>query len=427
MAKSPIPFKLAAGTVVPEKINIFDQSRYEIISVESFGANEKLEALKAAHPALGAKRGKDAEDMTDYISNIASRDKRAIEGFKKLDDGAYADVFENILKLKEGHKALSLYFPPDELEPLPGFVGILLANNDEELKASHDGFVEKLVYVKDRATKTVLGGTNFAMYADRANNAATSQINYTFVANEYRQRGIAEALTNTLVLGQTEEFAKQKGMVSPQVLAFTEQNSPLKMTFEEYGWDVKSAMDPCDRLKAWKKIGALPADFRYVQPPLEEGLGAVLFLDYNVHPRPQDKAHYVQNGVDSKILARHMKSFMDLSVLGEANAYEGEEYCQNMQKEFDATKSVKLLDADWGAVKKDVYAVFDLVRMGVIPKQGDDKSIGAYITEYKDLVRNHANFLSPEAIRKIQSDMRHHGAAAISPVDLEPVPGVQNG
>lgn len=100
------------------------------------------------------------------------------------------------------------------------------------------------------------------------------------------------------MLGQAEQFAAGKGLKSPQVLAFTEQNSPLKMSFEEYGWDVKSAMDPCDRLKAWKKIGALPADFRYVQPPLDEGLGAVLFLDYNVHPRPQDKARYQSEGVN---------------------------------------------------------------------------------------------------------------------------------
>lgn len=67
--------------------------------------------MKEAYPALGAKRGKDAKDLTAYISNIAARGQKAIEGFKTLDGGAYADVFENILKLKEGHKALSKYFP----------------------------------------------------------------------------------------------------------------------------------------------------------------------------------------------------------------------------------------------------------------------------------------------------------------------------
>lgn len=122
-----------------------------------------------------------------------------------------------------------------------------------------------------------------------------------------------------------------------------------------------------------------------------------------------------------------MKSFMDLSVLGEAGAYEVEEYCKDMQAQFESKKSVALLDADWGAVKKDVYAVFDLVRWHYYPKQSDETSIGAYIEAYPDLVRNHAKYLAPSVIEGIQKDMRKHGALAISPVDLRDVPGVQNG
>jgi hypothetical protein len=409
---APAPLTPAFGqNASTGKINIFDTAKYEIVQVDGFGSTAKLNAFKKAYEKTSGKFG----SMDEFIVALTEQPDEKLLGMKNR-FADYGETIDAVLKLKEVYAELSRYFPPDELESREGFVSILLKNNDKALQKEFGGFKERIVYVRDKADGSILGGSNFASYLGKNAkelNAATAHDIYSFVRTESRGQGIATQIAQ-IRFSETEKLAKAKaGLNAPLVVIMSEQNSPLKMNLHEYLTDITMAMDPCDRLKAWGKVGYQAMAFSYVQPSLGEGLEAVRMLDLHVQPREKDKAELTTNGIDGRIVDNHLHMFMNLSVLDDGVTYATDPDCQNMTAELSAKPKTALYKMDPVALQKDIYAVLKLAQAGVLPSPETDaafyeKPFGAIIVDpaYSAVIKATSAAITEAEIRSIHDGIK---------------------
>lgn len=422
MASDGISTQFTAGAVAndskPQKIDIYDTSKYEIVTVEGFGSDAKLEAFKAAF-------GHADQSVEEFLVSVATSEVEtgtAHPALAPANDG-FADVRQNIANLQEGHAALARYFPEDELETLEGFVGIMLRNSDAEMQEKYVGFREKLMFVKSKENGDVVGGTNFGMFVGNnaaENNAVTTHAVYTFVPPEYRRMGMAGSLAN-MRFTETHAFAAEKGVPDADVFVFSEQNSPLKMTPIEYVEDTAMAIDPVDRLKTWQRVGYMKTGFTYVQPSLGEGLDAVEMLDLHTHIEPDVRAHYGEVGLKPAVVKEHLRMFMELSVLKEEGSFAQDEYCVAMAKQLDGLKTVTATREDMEPLQKKIYAFFALMEEGKLPDPAQnaafyERPFSEVFADkkYAGLINERATRITPDDVARIRDGIQGKGEGEVA-------------
>lgn len=350
------------------KINIYDKSLYEIVTIDGFGDRAALSAFKVIY-------GETWQSLEDFLVALTLAQTRddgmAWFAMQPCGDG-FNDIRTNIVNLREAYAALSQYFPADELENIEGFVRVMLRNSDPDLQSRYNGFREKLIIVRDHENGEIVGGTNFGIYL--GDNAAerkvvTAQDSYVFVTPNYRRMGVAGALSELRFM-ESHFFAAQCGYPDVEVIAFSEQNNPLKMTAAQYARDCAMAIDPVDRLKAWQRVGCMRLDFTYIQPALGEDQEAVEILDLHTHIEEDLRFKYAIEGLDAAIVKEHLRMFVELSVLKEEGTFSCDPHCRAMAAELDGMDKVALIGADLPPLQAEIYSFFLLLEEGAFLRRG---------------------------------------------------------
>jgi hypothetical protein len=416
--------ELKDDTARRAKINIYDKTLYEIVTVDSFGDRVALAAFKALY-------GSRSQSLEEFLIALTLAAEHAIthsdvsgkvntdvmpRALKRRQDG-FNDIRDNIANLAEGYAALAKYFPDDELEDIEGFVRLMLRNTNSALQKKYTGFKEKLILIRDKATGNIMGGSNFGIYLGdnpARNNVVTAQDSYVFVAPDYRRIGIAGALS-ALRFNEARIFAAQCGFDTCDVIAFSEQNSPLKMSAADYARDSAMAIDPVERLKAWRKVGCLRADFTYIQPALGEGQDAVEMLDLHAHIEEPLRSKYAAEGLSADIIKEHLRMFMEVSCLKEEGAFDSNEHCQIMARELDGMDKVALVGGDVAPMQSEIQGFFLLLEEGKIPRP-DAKpelyhcTLGQVFAkpEYAILIADRVTRMTPRDVAYITTVLKGH-------------------
>ena len=119
---------------------------------------------------------------------------------------------------------------------------------------------------------------------------------YIYVDPSVRKGGLGKAL-----LEKTDRILSSWGVR----FAFAEINDPLVMTQDLVLKDLESGISPDQRLQFWKKCGYEGVDAPYLQPPLSEGLAAILHLRIAV----KQLGGNIATSVPSSSLASLLRSF----------------------------------------------------------------------------------------------------------------------
>lgn len=231
-------------------------------------------------------------------------------------------VFEEIVsdRSPEFYQLYEIYkqaFPiEDEREPPEAFGEILAMNSDRHLQQLYGPYREVVAAVRLWKGGPIIGGVIFGVTTSADHIAAdvpsSVQAIYTFFAPECRGLVPMRVITDFCRKTALETFGGQgvEGMREPIILF--EVNNPLKMTEQEIEEDIKhSGVNPFRRYGFWMRaVHSNPLDFPYVQPPLRDDgeTQAVRCLDlFCTQELPE--------GIPSKLLLRHLCSFVALSVL----------------------------------------------------------------------------------------------------------------
>lgn len=204
----------------------------------------------------------------------------------------------------------------NEKENLSGFQACLSLNEGEAYArlGPRSGPYRESVLVARRGS-AVIAGANYIAFADDQDKdrpLVTVNLNYIFVSEEARRRGVFRRLVAAVQQDAADAFDFG---AAPRVLIFVEMNDPVRMNMDAYARDsAHSGLDQIDRLRIWNRLGAKLIDFNYVQPALSGAQQADDTLLYGVLGAERDEL-----GAD--ILLRHLEGFFSVSVLKGRDAY----------------------------------------------------------------------------------------------------------
>lgn len=396
----------------------FNGLTLNVCGLESLGDARLIEAFRREfnmNTTLNP-RGLSFDNNQDFLTHLARLRAGALDAINE-NAPQYTDILLRICRLQQFHKALSGYFPGNELEPIAGYVAIMLMNDDPQMQARSGFLRHKIVYLTEAGTDKIVGGVSFSMFLGenaRRYDAVTAHDTYIFVAPESRTLGVATRLGD-LIHDESVAYARDKGgIAAPEVFIFTEQNMPLKMTFGEYVTDLSMAMDPCSRLKAWQRMGSQRLDFDYVQPPLDEGMNAVRMMALNIHPPASEAEDYLTGGLSAAIVENHLRMFVDSSVLKQEDAFDHDADCQAMAAQLQGQGRVPLVSDDIEMMQRRIYTLFDLSFCGMIPAsdlQGGGRPLGTLLEAYSDMISAYEGQMTPERIRQLQADIKSSAAS----------------
>ena len=213
----------------------------------------------------------------------------------------------------------------NEKEGLSGFAECLALNEGEAYEAlcgRYGPFREFVVVARD-VNGAVVGGLNFIAFPltdpDGAGRSLSLNLNYIFVLQSQRRRGVLKTMVSELpsvALGLfrhtnapdvPHEWDAQGP--SPIVYTFIEQNDPYRMTPQDYALDTQATgLDQLARIALWARQGAKIVDFPYVQPALTADSEADRSLVYAVLGAGPSSLH-------PTLLRQHLERFFAISVL----------------------------------------------------------------------------------------------------------------
>jgi len=202
---------------------------------------------------------------------------------------------------------------PNETEELSGFQACLALNHGEahaRLRAAYGPFLEACVIARDAPGGPMVGGANLiALRHDIAGETVlTANLNYIFVPASARGQGWFSRLLAAVTAAVPGMLAIPSADAM-RVLVFIEQNDPLRMDPDDYASEsAHSGIDQFDRLRIWAARDARVVDFPYVQPALSDVQDPDEGLVYSVMGA-------VGPGIDSCLLASHLRGFFGISVL----------------------------------------------------------------------------------------------------------------
>ncbi len=202
---------------------------------------------------------------------------------------------------------------PDEKEGLEGFRECLALNEGDafaRLSERYGSFAEVVAVARDATTGEVMGGANFIAFAPAADShVVTANLNYIFVEEAFRRRGVFRDLVDLVKSQARSLFATGDEDALPHVLVFIEMNDPLRMAPEDYELDSQHAgLDQVDRLRIWARLGAQLIDFDYGQPALSADQEPDDGLLYGVVGARDE-------GLSACRLKQHLERFFAISVL----------------------------------------------------------------------------------------------------------------
>ncbi len=205
----------------------------------------------------------------------------------------------------------ALAFPlPDEREPRSAFDEILAANEDFAVQRRFGPWREVVAVIREWAGGPVVGGHVFGVTTSPAHRAAgcaaSVQGIYTFLHPQVRGRLPMSALRDFMQAQAQATFGGDLDWpLAPPV--FIEVNNPLRMSAAEVELDAQSSgVDPHRRYLFWQRSGFRPLAFDYVQPALQPGGRAALYLDLFCSG---------SGPVPASLLAAHLRPFLAISVL----------------------------------------------------------------------------------------------------------------
>jgi GNAT superfamily N-acetyltransferase len=254
-------------------------------------------------------------------------------------DRGEGPVFDEFFAAYDGAFVL-----PDEKEDREGLAICLALNHGPEnaaLTASFGPFRELCVVAHDEADGQFVGGANFIASpytAADGTQVVTANLNYIFLAPEARGKGRFRALNaavRALIAGLFSDTP------ADQVLIFIEQNDPFRMTREAYARDTDyTGMDQFDRLRIWRRLGAMIVDFPYVQPALSADQDADDTLVYSI-------LGATGANIPADVLRHHLERFFHISVLKGAED-DGEsvigDQLRRLARMIDRGEAVPLID-----------------------------------------------------------------------------------
>ena len=340
--------------------------------------------------------------LTEYWKETARVDKTANElrAEKIARHGSIAAYLQNLrpAMVTEGEGRdfddfyqlySGIFTLPEEREEPEGFARALATRDDQALKDRYGAFDERIMIVRDPDTGAVVGGINYIVMArgegeDLDGVDGMAQLNYLFVDERYRKMGIGSWLVDA-VEKDSRNFIRDNGPQTlragkePVMIAFCEQNAPLKMTAAEYLTDNRNALiDQCDRLGWWQSRGYLRMGMNYVQPPLEEGGEPCTSLTLNAKIPPGAV-------LTDKVAVRFLNTFFDVSVLkGEGDISTNPDY-RAMKAEVAAKGRINVFDdrGELPEMKRRILAHLTALEAAgqLTAIEDDERTLGTVLAE----------------------------------------------